>query len=88
MHAILCGFLDTTRSDLSFLSGTLGTITFDVTKHVLDIVYSQTICWLAMFYAPLIVVITLLKSFVIFYIRLFYFLKVNYQYRKSGKYVG
>lgn len=60
-----------------FLSGTLGTITFDVTKHVLDIVYSQTICWLAMFYAPLIVVITLLKSFVIFYIRLFYVLKVN-----------
>ena len=64
-------------TDSPFLSGTLGTITFDVTKHVLDIVYSQTICWLAMFYAPLIVVITLLKSFVIFYIRLFYVLKVN-----------
>ena len=28
-------------ADSPFLSGTLGTITFDVTKHVLDIVYSQ-----------------------------------------------
>ena len=37
----------------------------------------QTICWLAMFYAPLLVIITLLKSFVIFYLRLFYVLKVN-----------
>ena len=65
------------RANSPFLSGTLGTVTFDVTKHVLDIVYSQTICWLALFYAPLIVVVTLLKSFVVFYIRLFYVLKVR-----------
>ena len=64
------------RAGSPFLSGAVGTVTFDVTKHVLDIVYSQTICWLALFYAPLIVVVTLLKSFLVFYIRLFYVLKV------------
>ncbi len=49
-----------------------GVINFNVTKHVLDIVYSQTICWLAIFYAPLITLVTLLKSVVLFYLRIFY----------------
>ena len=47
-------------------------INFNVTKHVLDIVYSQTICWLTLFYAPLITVVTLLKLLVIYYLRIFY----------------
>ncbi len=60
-----------------FIRVNVGTINFSVTKHVLDIVYSQTICWLAIFYSPLIVVVTLLKSFVLFYLRLFYVLYVS-----------
>ena len=50
-------------------------INFNVTKHVLDIVYSQTICWLTLFYAPLITVVTLLKLLMLYYLRIFY---VNY----------
>ena len=52
-------------------------IEFGVTKHALDVVYSQTICWLAIFYSPLIVVVTVIKSFIIFYVRLFYVLFVS-----------
>ena len=53
----------------------LGIIHFDMTKHVLDIVYSMTICWMALYFAPLISLVTLIKFVVIFYLRLFF---VNY----------
>ena len=53
----------------------LGTIHFDMTKHVLDIVYSMTICWMALYFAPLISLVTLIKFVVIFYLRLYF---VNY----------
>ena len=52
-----------------------GVIQFNVTKHVLDIVYSQTICWLALFFAPLITLVTVLKFIVVYYLRIFY---INY----------
>ena len=55
----------------------LGTIEFGIAKNALDVVYSQAICWLAMFYAPLITVVTVVKSFLIFYIRMFYVLYVR-----------
>jgi len=45
---------------------------FDISKHLLDIVYSQTICWFALFFAPLISAVTMLKMFLIFYLRLFF----------------
>ena len=63
-------------SEDSFLTK-FTSIEFNVTKHVLDIVYSQTICWISVFYAPLMFVVTLLKSFVLFYLRLFYVLYVS-----------
>lgn len=49
-----------------------GVIHFDVTKHVLDIVYSQTICWLGIFYAPLISLATMIKLLIVFFLRLFH----------------
>ena len=50
---------------------------FDISKHLLDIVYSQTICWFALFFAPLISVVTVLKMFLMFYLRLFFVKKVS-----------
>ena len=45
---------------------------FNIPKHVLDIVYSQTICWMGLFFAPLLSLITLIKLLLLFYIRLTY----------------
>eukprot|EP00094_Tigriopus_californicus_P007864 TCALIF_07570-PA protein Name:"Similar to Tmc7 Transmembrane channel-like protein 7 (Gallus gallus)" AED:0.19 eAED:0.19 QI:0/0/0/0.25/0.66/0.75/4/0/609 len=50
----------------------LGSIEFTISKHVLDIVYSQTICWLAMFYAPLITLVTVIKMMLLFLLRWLY----------------
>jgi len=47
-------------------------IEFNISKHVLDIVYSQSICWLGLFFAPLLSAITLLKLILIFYLRIIY----------------
>jgi len=47
-------------------------IEFNITKHVLDIVYSQTITWMALFFSPLITLINFVKLFFIFFIRIFY----------------
>ena len=55
---------------------------FNIPKHVLDIVYSQTICWMGLFFAPLLSLITLIKLLLLFYIRLTY-LKVLCQPTKT-----
>ena len=62
-------------SSFQGLRNMLGIIHFDMTKHVLDIVYSMTICWMGLYFAPLISLVTLLKFAVIFYLRLYF---VNY----------
>lgn len=50
----------------------MGSVEFTISKHVLDIVYSQIICWLAMFYAPLITVVTVIKMMFLFFLRWLY----------------
>jgi len=45
---------------------------FGIPKHVLDIVYSQAICWMGLFFSPLISLITFIKLFLLFYIRMAY----------------
>ena len=50
----------------------MGKLEFNIPKHVLDIVYSQTICWMGLFFAPLLSLITLIKLLSLFYIRLSY----------------
>lgn len=44
---------------------------FDLPKHVLDVVYSQTLCWLGSFYAPVLPLIAMLECFLLFYIKKF-----------------
>uniref|UniRef100_A0A1L8DET4 Putative transmembrane channel-like protein 7 n=2 Tax=Nyssomyia neivai TaxID=330878 RepID=A0A1L8DET4_9DIPT len=44
---------------------------FELSKHVLDIVYSQTLCWLGSFYAPFLPGIAFVLNFFMFYIKKF-----------------
>ncbi|CAH0546181.1 unnamed protein product [Brassicogethes aeneus] len=49
----------------------LGQQTFELPKNVLDVVYSQTLCWFGFFYAPLLSAMASLAFFLIFYIKKF-----------------
>lgn len=44
---------------------------FELSKHVLDVVYSQTLCWLGSFYAPFLPAIAVVLMFLMFYIKKF-----------------
>lgn len=44
---------------------------FDLPKHVLDVVYTQTLCWLGSFYAPVLPLIAVLQCFLLFHIKKF-----------------
>ncbi|KAL0113567.1 hypothetical protein PUN28_012613 [Cardiocondyla obscurior] len=44
---------------------------FDLLKHVPDIVYSQTICWLGCFFVPLFPMIAVVGTYVLFLIKKF-----------------
>ncbi|KAL3877097.1 hypothetical protein ACJMK2_034852, partial [Sinanodonta woodiana] len=60
--------LITTKCDCG-LAKKIGPAVFDLPASVLDLVYAQTLCWLGLFYAPLIPAIYVLKLFVIFYLK-------------------
>lgn len=49
----------------------LGMQEFDLPKHVLDVVYCQTLCWFGSFYAPLLPAIATVLFFSTFYIKKF-----------------
>lgn len=49
----------------------IGEQEFELSKHVLDIVYSQTLCWLGSFYAPLLPAVAVLLNFFMFYVKKF-----------------
>lgn len=49
----------------------LGMQEFDLPKHVLDVVYCQTLCWFGSFYAPLLPAIATVRFFNTFYIKKF-----------------
>ncbi|XP_076237397.1 transmembrane channel-like protein 7 [Calliopsis andreniformis] len=44
---------------------------FDLPKHVLDVVYLQAICWLGCFFAPLLPMIAIVGTFILFYVKKF-----------------
>jgi len=44
---------------------------FDLPKNVLDVVYSQTLCWLGSFYAPVLPLMAMLECFLLFHIKKF-----------------
>ncbi|XP_072043479.1 transmembrane channel-like protein 7 [Amphiura filiformis] len=47
----------------------LGNMEFEIPKNVLAIVYSQALCWIGSFYAPLLPVVCVIKCFVFFYLK-------------------
>ncbi|CAM1318595.1 TMC7 (predicted) [Pycnogonum litorale] len=49
----------------------IGKPEFNVTMNVLDLVYSQTLCWLGCFYCPLLPAISIIKFLSYFYIKKF-----------------
>lgn len=49
----------------------IGEQEFELSKHVLDIVYSQTICWLGTFYSPFIPATAAILHFGMFYVKKF-----------------
>ncbi|RUS81072.1 hypothetical protein EGW08_011158 [Elysia chlorotica] len=44
---------------------------FATGRHTLELVYSQSLCWLGLFYSPLLPVVVILKLIIIFYIKRF-----------------
>lgn len=55
----------------SRIGAAIGDIEFIIPKHVLDIVYGQTLCWLGMFYSPILPAVTGIKLVFVFYIKYF-----------------
>ncbi|XP_077526350.1 uncharacterized protein LOC144138117 isoform X1 [Haemaphysalis longicornis] len=53
------------------LAKVIGQQEFNIPNRVLDLVYSQTLCWLGTFYCPLLPAITMVKYFIIFYVQKF-----------------
>ncbi len=71
-QVFFCWYVLTRWSEKHPLARMVGVKQFDVPKHVLDIVYSQTICWLAVFYAPLFLAATAVKTVFLYCFRMFY----------------
>ncbi|XP_055621238.1 transmembrane channel-like protein 7 [Toxorhynchites rutilus septentrionalis] len=49
----------------------IGEQEFELSKHVLDVIYSQTLCWLGTFYTPFLPAIAAVLFFLMFYIKKF-----------------
>ncbi|XP_069668681.1 transmembrane channel-like protein 7 isoform X2 [Periplaneta americana] len=49
----------------------IGEQEFQLPKHVLDVVYSQTLCWLGSFYAPVLPLVAMLECCLLFHIKKF-----------------
>jgi hypothetical protein len=49
----------------------IGEQEFELPKHVLDLVYSQTLCWLGSFYAPILPLVAMLECCLLFHIKKF-----------------
>uniref|UniRef100_A0A182PLZ3 TMC domain-containing protein n=1 Tax=Anopheles epiroticus TaxID=199890 RepID=A0A182PLZ3_9DIPT len=59
------------RHSSSRVAKFIGEQEFELSKHVLDVIYSQTLCWLGTFYTPFLPAIAALLTFLMFYIKKF-----------------
>ncbi|XP_068084630.1 transmembrane channel-like protein 7 isoform X2 [Anabrus simplex] len=59
------------RHSKSKVAKFIGEQEFELPKHVLDIVYSQTLCWVGSFYAPILPAMATIEYFLLFYIKKF-----------------
>lgn len=75
-HVLVTFFINYPRAFLARHCNTkftrfIGEQEFELSKHVLDIVYSQTICWLGTFYSPFIPATAAMLHFGMFYVKKF-----------------
>ncbi|CAB3362866.1 Hypothetical predicted protein [Cloeon dipterum] len=49
----------------------IGEQQFELPNHVLDVVYSQTLCWIGSFYSPLLPAFAVIHCFLTFYVKKF-----------------
>lgn len=74
-HLVMTFLINFPRSRIAHLDNKfaklVGEQVFDLPKHVLDIVYLQTVTWIGAFYAPLLPLMSVLICFVMFYIKKF-----------------
>ncbi|EAT47970.1 AAEL000967-PA [Aedes aegypti] len=59
------------RHSNSRIAKFIGEQEFELSKHVLDVIYSQTLCWLGTFYTPFLPAIAAVLFFLMFYIKKF-----------------
>ncbi|XP_055535014.1 transmembrane channel-like protein 7 [Wyeomyia smithii] len=59
------------RHSNSRIAKFIGEQEFELSKHVLDVIYSQTLCWLGTFYTPFLPLIAAVLFFFMFYIKKF-----------------
>ncbi|XP_071107730.1 transmembrane channel-like protein 7 [Haliotis cracherodii] len=62
-------FIVTKCGDKSKLLQMIGPPEFQIPTNVLDLVYTQAICWIGFFYAPLIPALIIVHMFVVFYVK-------------------
>lgn len=75
-HIIVTFFINLPRSLLvksvdNNFTQFIGAQNFELSKHVLDIIYAQTLCWLGLFYSPFLPAIAVCYCFFMFYIKKF-----------------
>lgn len=62
---------------LGFLRERFGPPTFDITHNTLNLIYNQTLFWIAHYFSPLLSLVIILKLFIIFYSKKYELLKFS-----------
>ncbi|XP_048103303.1 transmembrane channel-like protein 5 [Alosa alosa] len=63
----------------------LGVPEFDIARNVLDLIYSQTLAWISLYFSPLLTVIQIFKFFILFYVKKVSLMHNCQPPRKSGR---